>query len=192
MVEWRFQPIWCIYEKTYTTTKRTAIRQLDLFLSSGKPELIIYHLPVWGDQVKPVITDWGLCMPEGLIYYWRYDTRAGTIRYWEMTFSHHRFTPQHNFWTFTFSNSNNEYVFNCKFIHTHITDTFIWFIMTQVYCKSSKHTNESLLQGSKHTKYEKYGSNFGCDNANTNTDPTSVVTIRTRIRIRSIPASAVY
>ena len=23
--------------------------------------------------------------------------------------SHHRFTPQHNFWTFTFSNSNNEY-----------------------------------------------------------------------------------
>ena len=27
-------------------------------------------------------------MPEGLIYYWRYDTRAGTIRYWEMTLFH--------------------------------------------------------------------------------------------------------
>ena len=27
-------------------------------------------------------------MPEGLIFYWRYDTRAGKIRYWEMTLFH--------------------------------------------------------------------------------------------------------
>jgi hypothetical protein len=86
-------------------------------------------------------------MAKGHIYYWRYDTRAGPIRYWEMPLFHiilaHRNTTFERL-PLAIAITNTSLTVS---LYTHTYHGYFYLVYHDPsLLQGSKHTNESLLQ----------------------------------------------